>query len=118
MIKVQQQSVIQNSSDSILSIIYLHNWTNSFKNNKTPLSLRLIENFKKQLYFADSLDRGYTTIKNLSVNYETVSFYEKEGAPDILEVALRDPLKPKDSIVVNATYSIKIQDSKIKLPTN
>ena len=112
-IKIQQESVIYNHSDSILSIIYLHNWTNSFKDNKTPLSLRLIENFKKQLYFADSLDRGYTTIKNLSVNYETVSFYEKERAPDILEIALKDPLKPKDSIVVNATYSLKIQDSKV-----
>ena len=111
-LKVQQQSVIYNTSNTKLKTIYFHNWTNSFKDRKTPLSKRLLEDFKKDLYFADSLDRGFTSIKNLTVNYENVSFYEKNGASDILEIALKDSLNPKDSILVTITYAVKIQNSR------
>ena len=38
-----QRIIYSNTSDSILTEIYLHNWANGYKNNKAPLSKRLIE---------------------------------------------------------------------------
>ncbi|MAD97071.1 MAG: aminopeptidase [Flavobacteriaceae bacterium] len=109
---IQQETKFVNTSDSVLNQIYFHNWTNSFKNNKTPLAKRLVEDFKKQLYFAKDEDRGFTSFKNLTVNYEAVDFYEKEGQVDILEVQLKKGLQPKDSLLINVTYTVKIQNSK------
>lgn len=51
-IKIQQEIIFHNTSDSILTNIYLHNWANSYRDRKTPLSKRFIEDFKKDLYFA------------------------------------------------------------------
>ena len=47
-LKIQQEIVFFNNSDAILHHIYLHNWANSFRDRKTPLSKRLIKDFKKE----------------------------------------------------------------------
>ena len=67
-LQIQQRIVFFNNSDSILTEIFLHYWANSYKNKKSPLARRLIEDFDKTLYFAREKDRGYTDIQKLSEN--------------------------------------------------
>ena len=52
--KIQQEIVFFNNSDAILNHIYLHNWANSFRDRKTPLSKRLIKDLKK-IYTSQNL---------------------------------------------------------------
>ena len=77
-IRINQRIIFYNDSDTTLTHIYLHNWANGYKNNKAPLAKRLIEDYDKSLYFANQKDRGFTTIKNLNVDYETATFSELE----------------------------------------
>ncbi|MEE9407651.1 MAG: aminopeptidase [Polaribacter sp.] len=105
---VQQEIIFHNTSDSIFKSIFLHNWANSFKDRKTPLSKRFIEDFNKDLYFAKKEDLGFSEIKNLSVDFDNVVFKELENQADILEVFLKTPLKPKDSVKITTTYTVKI----------
>ena len=109
---IQQEIVFYNSSDSILTNIYLHNWANSFRDRKTPLSKRLIKDFRKNLYFANEKDLGETTIKNLSVNYENTGFFEVEKQADLINVPLLKSLKPKDSAKIEITYIVKIPSAE------
>ena len=109
---IQQKIVFYNTSDSFLQKIYLHNWANSFKDNNTPLGKRLIEDYKKDFYFTEEEERGYSKIRNLSVNYEQVSFKEQDNHPDILEISLNNTLKPKDSVTISLMYTVKIPSSK------
>ncbi|MGJ8744714.1 aminopeptidase [Polaribacter sp.] len=111
-LQIQQEIVYYNTSDSILNVVYLHNWPNSFKNRKTPLSKRFIENFKKDFYFAKKEDLGNTNIKNVSVNFENTFSNEVAGQPDILRVELKTPLQPKDSIIITSLYQVKIPNAK------
>lgn len=67
---IQQKIVYVNTSTDSLNNIVLHNWPNSFKDRKTVLSKRMIENHKKSLYFADSIDKGSTTIHLVSANFK------------------------------------------------
>jgi hypothetical protein len=109
---IQQEIVFYNTSDSTLTNIYLHNWANSFRDRKTPLSKRLIKDFRKDLYFAKAKDLGETTIKNLSVNFENIAFSEVNDHADIIEIPLLKSLKPNDSAKIAITYIEKIPSAE------
>ena len=109
---IQQEIVFYNTSDSTLTNIYLHNWANSFRDRKTPLSKRLIKDFRKNLYFANAKDLGSTTIKNLSINFENVHFTEVDKQADILNISLTNALKPNDSAKIAITYKVKIPNAQ------
>lgn len=111
-LKIQQEIVFHNTSDSILKNIYLHNWANSYRDRKTPLSKRFIEDFKKDLYFAKEKDLGSTTIKSLSVDFENVNFKEVKNQADIIEILLDKPLFPNAKIKISVTYLIKIPSAR------
>tara|TARA_B110000902_G_scaffold170273_1_gene193904 strand:- start:6554 stop:9313 length:2760 start_codon:yes stop_codon:yes gene_type:complete len=111
-IKIQQEIIFQNTSDSILTNIYLHNWANSYRDRKTPLSKRFIEDFKKDLYFAKEKDLGSTTIKSLSVDFENVNFKEVKNHADIIEILLNKPLLPKAKTTISITYLVKIPSAR------
>ncbi|MEN8835972.1 MAG: aminopeptidase [Polaribacter sp.] len=109
---VQQEILFVNDSDSILNKLYLHNWANSFRDRKTPLSKRFIKDYNKNLYFAPAHKLGATEIKNITVNFENTDFKEVKNKADILEIRLKKPLFQKQSSKINITYSIKIPSSE------
>ena len=111
-LKIQQEILYYNQSDSILQNIYLHNWANSYKDRKTPLSKRFIENYRKDLYFAKKKELGYSNIENLSINFENVNFQELDNQADILKVTLNKPLLPKDSTKIAITYTVKFPSDR------
>ena len=111
-LKIQQEFIYYNKSDSLLKNIYLHNWPNSYRDRKTPLSKRFIQDFRKDLYFAEPEDLGFTKISNVIVNNESVPFNELGDKADILEIHLPNLLKTNDSIHIKASYTVKIPNAK------
>lgn len=111
-LKIQQETVFHNKTETTLTEIFIHNWSNSFQHKNTPLTKRLIEDYKKSLYFAKPEERGFTKILNLTVNYKIAAFSSEKNKEDIIKVVLNESLKPKDSIVINTTYTVKVADAK------
>lgn len=109
---IEQKITYVNNSSQALSNLFLHNWANSFKNNKTPLGKRFIEDYKKEFYFSKKKDRGYTNIFNLKLNDIRAEFKQVKNHSDILEVSLPKSLKPKDSISISSFYSVKMPNAK------
>lgn len=112
LIKIQQEIIFHNNSSDNLKELYFHNWPNSFKSKTTPLTKRLIEDFNKSLYFANEKDRGFTNILNITSNYKAVNFSSEKDQEDILKITLNNSLAPQDSVIINATYTVKIPNSK------
>lgn len=110
-LKIQQKIIYHNTSDINLDTLYFHNWAAAYKNRRTPLSKRLIEDYDKSLYFAKSELRGNTTIKNISSNYVSDKWYIDKNRPDIIKVVLDKPLIAKDSVRLSLTYITKIPSS-------
>ncbi|WP_299625847.1 aminopeptidase [uncultured Tenacibaculum sp.] len=108
LLHVEQKIMYHNTSKNSLTSIFLHNWSNSFKNNNTPLGKRLIKDYKKDFYFADDKDRGYSKIHTLTSNNQELDFQEVRNQNDIIEIQLNSSLQPKDSIAISANYTIKI----------
>ena len=111
-INIEQEIVFYNNSNVNLDTIYLHNWSNAYKDRYTPLSTRLIENYDKSLYFAKIKYRGYSKVSTIKNRNLEVSFNNLENASDIIRVILPNTLKPNDSIVLNASYIVKVPSDK------
>lgn len=111
-LQIQQEIVYHNKANITQDTIYLHNWANSFKDNNTPLAKRLIEDYNKDLYFAKERNRGHSTINNLTVNFESVSWIIDEDSSDIIAIPLNNSLSPDDSIKIVATYIVKLPADK------
>ncbi|AUC84987.1 aminopeptidase [Polaribacter sp. ALD11] len=109
---IQQEIVYYNNSDDALNHIFLHNWANSFKDRKTPLSKRFIEDFRKDLYFSSKDDIGFSDIKNISIDYNSIVYKELENKQDIIQLFLETPIEPKESTTISITYFIKIPNAK------
>ncbi len=107
-IEIQQEIVYFNNSVKVLDTIYFHNWANAYKDRKTPLSKRLIENYNKSLYFAKNDKRGYSEIKNISIDHKSVYWKENIEAIDMFKVSIPGGVKPKDSVTIKLTYLVKI----------
>ena len=51
-LEIQQKTIYHNFSKDTLKELFFHNWNNSFKTRKSPLTKRLIDDYDKSLYFA------------------------------------------------------------------
>ena len=107
-LKIAQKITFFNKSNNELDTIFIHNWMNSFRDNETPLSKRLIEDYNKNLYFAKEKHRGFTEIHNISINYNPSNWIDVKNARDILAIPLQESLLPNTSVEIQLTYTVKI----------
>ncbi len=111
-IHISQEIIFYNRTNEILKEIYFHNWNNSYKNKNTPLSTRLIEDFNKSLYFSKKKNRGYTTIKYIKNNLNSINLKFDILYFDIIKTTLDHELKPGDSVSILIDYINKIPNHK------
>jgi len=109
-IQMQQEIKYYNNSNDILDTLYFHNWANSYKNRRTPLSKRLIEDYDKSLYFAKANTRGFSDIKGISRNNLPTKWEIDKNSPDIIRVILDKGLQPNDSTTISLTYVVKVPE--------
>ncbi|WP_275314891.1 aminopeptidase [Tenacibaculum bernardetii] len=112
LLHINQKTVYYNNSSDTLNTIFLHNWSNSYKDKNTPLGKRLIEDYKKDFYFSKEKDKGFTKIHEITVNNKKATFNVKENQPDIIEIPLKGLLKPNDSLIIATNYIVKIPSAK------
>ena len=111
-IQIIEEITFFNNSKDTLKNIFLHNWANSYKDPKTPLSKRLLDDYDRSLYFSKEKDRGYSKVISIIDKHDLANFKIDENTPDILKIPLKKPLNPKDSLSLIATYVVKIPNAK------
>ncbi|MEL4455736.1 aminopeptidase [Lutimonas vermicola] len=111
-ILIDQEIIYYNPSDKPMDTIYLLNWANGYRDKKTPLTKRLIEDYDKSLYFARIDDRGYSSIRFLQCNGSYTKYNEHKDAADIIRVILPATLPPKESVKINVEYEVKLPKDK------
>ncbi len=111
-LKIQQEIIYYNNSNSILRNIYLHNWANSYRDSKTPLSKRFIKDYNKTLYFANEKNLGFSKIIDLKVNLKNVVYSELENQADIIKITLNSLLYPNRKVKITVNYIVKIPSDR------
>lgn len=112
-IKINQKLLYFNNSKDTLSTILLLDWANSYADKETPLAVRFAEDFRRNFHFAGRKTRGFTKINSIFNNSkDTLSWKRFNDIQDILEINLSKPLNPKDSTIINLSYSVKLPHYK------
>jgi len=109
---IDQKIIYYNNSETNLDTVYLLNWANAYKDRYTPLSNRLIDNYDKSLYFAKLDKRGFSKIQSILCDNQIVSFENLKNAKDIVKIALPKTLKPRDSVIITTSFTVKIPIDK------
>jgi len=109
---IYQEIDFYNKSESVLDTIYFHNWANAYRDKKTPLANRFEEKNSKSFHFTKEKNRGSTTINTLLLDYDIAKWEINDERPDILKVILNESLRPKDSVKIITTYTVKIPNAK------
>jgi len=110
---IQQEILYENSAKDTLTVIYLNDWANSYKDKSTPLAKRFAEDYIRRFHFARSGERGFTKI--YSITDENVQVYSWErigGNPDLIRVNLNRPLLPGEKVTINLLYQVKVPSEK------
>jgi len=111
-ITISQTIQYQNTTNSELQTIYLNDWNNSYSTKKTPLAIRIADEYKNDFHLAKNDDRGYSVITSIKQDGEDLVFEQLKNQIDILKVELKDPLKPNASYTIQLEYLVKIPHAK------
>ena len=111
-IVISQTILYQNTSKDGLQTIYLNDWNNSFSTKSTALATRLAGEYKTVFHFAKNKDRGYSAITSIKQNGYNLAFQRLKNQIDIIEVTLKQPLKPNDVYSLNLEYIVQIPSDK------
>lgn len=111
-LNIQQEIEYFNNADFPFATIQLNNWPNSYKDKNTPLAKRFVENYSKSFHFTTEKNRGNTSIKSISSNFETLNFEITTESPDLITVFLKEPLLPRNSVKISILYTVKFPRDK------
>ena len=112
-IVVSQFIEYHNNTNVVLDTIYLNDWNNSYSTKTTPLAKRFSEEFNTSFHFAESNERGFTAITQIEDNASnSITFERLKKHPDVIKVALNEPVQPNSSYKIKLNYLLKIPSDK------
>lgn len=107
-IAVQQEIVFTNHGTATLKHIVLNDWNNAYSSKNTPMAHRFTDEFIKAFHLAKDSERGYTAIQSITSAGTAIVWSRPQGHPDLVEVPLKAPLLPGQTVALNLTYTVKI----------
>jgi len=105
-ISVEQEIIYHNSQDQDIHKIKLLNWIASYKNRKTHLLYRQLEDRKKDLYFAKKEQLG--NLENLEIAVGKSSVIQLDTNRENLYIPLSQSLKKGESVKISLKYTLKL----------
>ncbi len=111
-IKISQTIQYFNHTQDELLEIYLSDWSNSFSTKKTPLAIRIADEYKNHFHLAKNNDRGFTAITSIKQHGEDLKYEPLKDQIDVIKVELKTPLKPQGSYTIDLEYIVQIPNAK------
>ncbi|MDN3593639.1 metalloprotease [Zunongwangia endophytica] len=111
-IHIQQEVSYVNTSKEAIREIYFNDWANAFKDKSTPLARRFEEEYVRKFHFSKSEEKGYTTIKKVKLDGDSLMWIRPQNHPDILRVLLNEKLEPGETVALQFDYAVKLPSDK------
>lgn len=109
---VEQKITIKNQSQNPLESIYLNDWANAYSSTKSPLALRLVEEYTRSFYLSNKSKRGYTKVKKLTADNATVQWTRPDNRIDQIFIQLNTPLDVGKTTTIEIDYVVQLPDSR------
>ncbi|URM36490.1 aminopeptidase [Flavobacterium anhuiense] len=112
-LNIKQDITYHNTTNDTLVSIVLNDWNNAFADKNTPLARRFSDEFYRGFHLAKAVDRGKTTIINLTeTNFSALEWERSADDPDYIIVRLNRKLLPNEKIDLHLNYIVKIPNDK------
>jgi len=112
-LNIKQDITYHNTTNDTLVSIVLNDWNNAFADKNTPLARRFSDEFYRGFHLAKAVDRGKTTIINLTeTNFSALEWERSDEDPDYITVRLNRKLLPNEKIDLHLNYIVKIPNDK------
>jgi len=112
-VQISQFISYKNTSSDTLQSIFLNDWSNSYSTKTTPLAKRFSEEYSTKFHFAESEDRGYTTVTSMHDEIDNTLVFERlKQHPDVIRVDLVNKLLPGETYKIKLTYIVKLPSDK------
>lgn len=103
---VSQEIIYHNPHDFPINKVKLQNWIAAYKNRKTPLLKRKLEDRKRDLYFAKPSQLG--KLDNLSYRISTQETELTDLDDENFFIPLNKELKPNESVKIKLNYQLTL----------
>jgi len=107
---IKQGITITNTTNEVLTNIYLYDWNNSYASNETELAKRFAEEYSSKFHFSNEKDKGHTNINSIKNNTTELKYTRIET--DVLSITLEHSLKPNENITIDLDYTLQIPSDK------
>ena len=112
-VTVMQELTYFNQSNDTLSFIVLNDWNNAYSNKNSPLAKRFSDEFERGFHLAQEKDRGNTSnITILDSNNNFLTWERDVNHPDVIQIRLREIIKPNEKKTFNFTYIVKLPNDR------
>ncbi len=112
-LNIKQDITYHNTTNDTLVSIVLNDWNNAFADKNTPLARRFSDEFYRGFHLAKAVDRGKTTIINLTeTNFSALEWERSADDPDYIILRLNRKLLPNEKIDLHLNYIVKIPNDK------
>jgi len=102
---VNQRIIYHNRLNRSVDSIKLLSWINAYKNQRTVLAKRKLQERNTGLHFTNRQKRGF--VERLSLDFSNVVSHSSERGENIY-LHLKKNLKPGEKITLNLTYKLRI----------
>lgn len=102
------QMMYQNNSPDTLHFIWIHLWSNAYKNDRTAFSDQLLENGRTDFYFTKEENHGYINRLNFKAANISLTTEDHPQHQDIIKLILAAPLAPGQKINIETPFHIKL----------
>jgi len=109
---LKQNTKIVNKTTHQIDTIYFYNWLNAYRNKKTALAKRFIENYDLNFHFTRKKNRGFTKIEKIIAHQQVLTYHYVNKNEDIIAIVLPKSLKASDSIQIYFNYEIQLPNKK------
>lgn len=109
---VEQKVVFTNASAKPINSIILNDWNNAYSDKDSHLGRRFSDEFVRNFHLSREKERGFTTIRNISVNSADALLNRVNGQVDLIEIKLLEAVKPDSSVTINLEYTLKLPEAK------
>jgi len=102
---INQRIVYHNKLSRPVDSIKLLSWVNAYKDQRTPLAKRKLQERNTGLHFTKKQKRGY--VERLSLDFSGILAHSSERGENIY-IHLKNPLKPGEKFILNLKYILRI----------